>query len=169
MRTLLLVEDDLALQESISAALHRTGYRVLTASNGVQALQIVADTVPLDMVVLDIQLPPVDRLTVCRSVRSRRQVRLLMFDRDTGITVRASGSSSDRASATLSPSSLRRLLSCVEAVLTAPPDDRLPGDVPPGETKIQFAPLSRRDSRERPRGAGARRFPARSPFRSHRP
>jgi DNA-binding response OmpR family regulator len=170
MRTLLLIEDDLALLESIAAALGRAGYYVLTASSGVQALQMAADVIPLNLVILDVQLPPVDRLAICRSMRSRPEVQVLMFDRSTGIMIRTSGRTSSWARESASPSSVRRLLSCIEAMLSAPPGDRANGDGLEREDDPDSAPIewwNRQDPR--PRGARARRFPQRSPYRTHRP
>ena len=69
-RTLLVVEDDAALRDTMMYTLRREGYRVLVASDGVTALE-VARQQPPSLVVLDLMLPRLDGLDVCRQLRSR--------------------------------------------------------------------------------------------------
>jgi DNA-binding response OmpR family regulator len=66
---LLLVEDDSAIAEPLSRALDREGYAVTRASRGVDALAIAAGGDPIDFVILDLGLPDIDGLEVCRRLR----------------------------------------------------------------------------------------------------
>jgi CheY-like chemotaxis protein len=170
MRMLLLVENDPTLLESLASALRRGGYCVLTAGNGEQALKLAAGGVPLDLVVLDVQIPMRDRLLVCRTMRSQCDVPVLMFDRNTGIMVRTSRVGPEFASQPASSSSVRRLLSCVEAMLSAPRDGHVASDEPEGGVGATSDKVDRHGrSESRPRGSRARHFPYRSPDRTHRP
>lgn len=69
-RTILVVDDDYDLRETMAYNLRQDGYSVLTASDGVTALEIATQQVP-SLVVLDLMLPRLDGLDVCRRLRSR--------------------------------------------------------------------------------------------------
>lgn len=69
-RTLLVVEDDAALRDTMMYTLRREGYRVLVASDGVTALEVARQQPPA-LVILDLMLPRLDGLDVCRQLRSR--------------------------------------------------------------------------------------------------
>lgn len=66
MTRLLLVEDDSAIAEPLSRALDREGYSVVRASRGIDALTIAASEDHIDFVILDLGLPDIDGLEVCR-------------------------------------------------------------------------------------------------------
>ncbi len=66
---ILLVEDDAELRDLVQNRLSETGYEVRTAVTGPQALERVAEKVP-DVVLLDIMLPEMDGLEVCRRLRA---------------------------------------------------------------------------------------------------
>jgi two-component system, OmpR family, response regulator MprA len=68
---LLVVDDDPQLREALTRALELDGYRVTTASNGVKALESVTAQRP-DVMVLDVMMPYVGGLDVCRTLRSRK-------------------------------------------------------------------------------------------------
>ena len=69
MTRLLLVEDDSAIAEPLSRALDREGYSVVRASRGIDALTIAATEGHIDFVILDLVLPDIDGLEVCRRLR----------------------------------------------------------------------------------------------------
>ncbi|MFZ2114864.1 MAG: response regulator transcription factor [Solirubrobacteraceae bacterium] len=64
----LVVEDDRAVREALRRALTLGGYEIQTAEDGEQAIEMVVQNVP-DAVVLDIGLPGIDGLEVCRRLR----------------------------------------------------------------------------------------------------
>src|SRR5581483_1573120 len=66
----LVAEDDRAVRDSIERALAFEGYEVGTASDGAEALERVSATEP-DAIVLDVMMPRVDGLDVCRALRAR--------------------------------------------------------------------------------------------------
>jgi two-component system, OmpR family, response regulator MprA len=64
----LVVDDDRAVREALRRALTLGGYEVQAAEHGEQALELIAQAVP-DAVVLDLGLPGIDGLEVCRRIR----------------------------------------------------------------------------------------------------
>ena len=76
--TILLVDDEDAVLKLLTYPLERDGLRVLTARDGEEALeQFAAESV--DLVVLDIMLPRLDGLEVCKRVRARSSVPIIML------------------------------------------------------------------------------------------
>ena len=67
----LVVDDDPQLREALTRALELDGYDVATASNGAQALEAIGRRRP-DVAVLDVMMPYVGGLDVCRTLRERR-------------------------------------------------------------------------------------------------
>ncbi len=67
---LLIVEDDPELQALVAGRMREGGYSVETASTGPEALQKAEATVP-DLVILDVMLPELDGIEVCRRLRAR--------------------------------------------------------------------------------------------------
>lgn len=70
MGTVLIAEDDRSVRESLGRAMRYAGYEVMFANDGVQALEAVTPESP-DVLLLDIGLPHVDGLSVCRTLRQR--------------------------------------------------------------------------------------------------
>ena len=69
MADVLIVEDEPDIRHLIAHHLEREGYRCREASNGAEALRAVRSAMP-DLVVLDLMLPEIDGLEVCRRLRS---------------------------------------------------------------------------------------------------
>jgi two-component system response regulator MprA len=69
-RDVLVVDDDPQLREALTRALQLDGYSVSTAGNGVKALEQVAEHRP-DVMVLDVMMPYVGGLDVCRTLRTK--------------------------------------------------------------------------------------------------
>jgi DNA-binding response OmpR family regulator len=75
---ILLVDDEQSIQTLLSYPLRRDGYDVVQATDGRQALERF-DEQPFDLVVLDVMLPGIDGLEVCRRLRSRSSVPIIML------------------------------------------------------------------------------------------
>ena len=82
MRSVLVVDDDAHIREVIAFALRRAGFEVATANDGAAALRRIEQEAP-ELVILDILMPELDGLEVCRAVRAgppnRRHVPILFL------------------------------------------------------------------------------------------
>ena len=76
--TILLVDDEDAVQKLLAYPLEREGFRVIQARDGQEALARFADE-RIDLVVLDIMLPKLDGLEVCRRLRAQSTVPIIML------------------------------------------------------------------------------------------
>src|SRR3954469_1544481 len=76
--TILLVDDEEAVRKVLTFPLERDGYNVVQAADGEEALARFGDQ-PVDLVVLDIMLPKLDGLEVCKQLRSRSSVPIIML------------------------------------------------------------------------------------------
>ena len=78
MPTILLVEDETTLAETLRYNLEREGYSVMIAADGVQGLDR-ARREPPDLIVLDLMLPRLDGFSVCRIIRQESDVPIIML------------------------------------------------------------------------------------------
>jgi DNA-binding response OmpR family regulator len=76
--TILLVDDEDSVQKVLSYPLERDGFRVLAARDGEEALAKFASE-PVDLVVLDLMLPKLDGLEVCKRLRAQSTVPIIML------------------------------------------------------------------------------------------
>src|ERR687893_1629661 len=76
--TILLVDDEDSVQKLLSYPLERDGFRVLAAKDGEEALVKFASE-PVDLVVLDLMLPRLDGLEVCKRLRAQSTVPIIML------------------------------------------------------------------------------------------
>jgi two-component system response regulator MprA len=114
---LLVADDDPDVRDSLRRALGRAGYSVTTASNGVDAIDTVAKS-PVDLIVLDILMPAMDGLSVCRMLRGRGDSTpvLALTARDS-IDDRVIGLAAGADDYLVKPFALRELLARVGALL----------------------------------------------------
>jgi DNA-binding response OmpR family regulator len=76
--TILLVDDEDSVQKLLAYPLERDGFRVVAARDGEEALRRFADE-DVDLVVLDLMLPKLDGLEVCKRLRSQSTVPIIML------------------------------------------------------------------------------------------
>ena len=76
--TILLVDDDEAVRKVLSFPLERDGYEVIQAVDGEEAVRKFAEQ-PVDLVVLDVMLPKLDGLEVCKQLRATSSVPIIML------------------------------------------------------------------------------------------
>src|SRR5213082_2625310 len=76
--TILLVDDEDSVRKLLAFPLERDGYAVVQAADGEEALRQFAEQ-PVDLVVLDIMLPKLDGLEVCKQLRSHSAVPIIML------------------------------------------------------------------------------------------
>ena len=75
--TILVVEDEESFVEALTVGLTREGFRVRVARDGVEALDLF-DVVQPDLVLLDVMLPRISGVDVCREIRTRSRVPIIM-------------------------------------------------------------------------------------------
>ena len=113
---ILVVEDDLTLLETLEYNLSGEGYEVLTAADGLTALEVAREEEP-DLVVLDLMLPRLDGFEVCRILRRETSVPILMLTARTDEVDRVVGLEVGADDYLTKPFSMRELLARVKALL----------------------------------------------------
>jgi two-component system, OmpR family, response regulator MprA len=114
---ILVVDDDLAVCRSIDRALRLEGYEVATVATGHEALDAVAQNSP-DALVLDLQLPDLDGLQVCRRIREAgNDTPILMLTARHGIDDRVQGLDAGADDYLVKPFALEELLARLRALL----------------------------------------------------
>jgi DNA-binding response OmpR family regulator len=76
--TVLVVEDEASIASFVSLYLKNAGYEVRTAANGTEALAAVPSVQP-SLIVLDLMLPDIDGIEICRRIRQKSDVPILML------------------------------------------------------------------------------------------
>lgn len=119
---ILLVDDDPSLREVVRYALDREGHEVIEASNGREALERFDRQEP-DLVVLDVLMPEMDGLAVCRELRKRSRVPIVFLSSRGEEVDKVLGLDMGGDDYVTKPFSPRELVSRVHAVLrrTRPP------------------------------------------------
>src|SRR5258708_39129495 len=116
MRRVLIVDDDPKVCETLDRYLAHAGYTTASALDGARALELARTFAP-DLIVLDLMLPRVDGLDVCRTLRASSQVPIIMLTARTTERDKLAGlalGADDYLTNTFSP---RELVARVEAVL----------------------------------------------------
>ncbi|MGH2526435.1 MAG: response regulator [Actinomycetota bacterium] len=115
-QTVLVVDDEEAIAEAVRARLESEGYRVVVAVDGAQALD-AAEREPPDLVVLDLMLPGMDGLEVCKRLQRDRWVPVLMLTARTEEADKVAGFAVGADDYLTKPFSLRELAVRVRAIL----------------------------------------------------
>jgi len=115
-RTVLVVDDEAILRETLQYNLARDGYRVVTAADGREALARFAQERP-DLVVLDVLLPELSGLDVCRIIRRESDVPILMLTAKDSEIDKVVGLELGADDYLTKPFGLRELLARVRALL----------------------------------------------------
>ena len=120
---ILVVEDDSRLAATLERVLAAEGHDVQLASDGLEALRVVREHPP-DLVVLDIMLPGLDGIGVCRRLRATAQFPILMLTALGGTDERVKGLDSGADDYLVKPFAYQELLARVRALLrrTGPAD-----------------------------------------------
>jgi DNA-binding response OmpR family regulator len=143
---ILLADDEQSVQTLLSYPLRKDGYEVVQASDGREALARFAETT-FDLVVLDVMMPRVDGLEVCRRLRAKSTVPIIMLTAKTEEIDKVLGLELGADDYITKPFSMREFRSRVKATLRragmardreAPEDEELEA----GELQIDFAKRS---------------------------
>ena len=113
---ILVVEDELALRETITYNLQQQGYEVITAEDGALAIQMAKEHQP-DLMLLDLMLPKIDGFEVCRILRKEMNFPILMLTARSSEIDRVLGLEMGADDYIVKPFSMRELLSRVKAQL----------------------------------------------------
>lgn len=142
---ILVVDDDRAVRESLVRALGLEGYEVTAANDGAKALDLLRPDTP-DVLVLDVMMPVVDGLTVCRVLRSEKnRVPVLMLTARTETSDRVAGLDAGADDYLPKPFALEELLARVRALIrrSRPDADEAPAEML-GLDTLRIDPAARR-------------------------
>lgn len=114
--TILVVDDEEAIAEAVRARLQSEGYEVVVAHDGPRAIELARETTP-DLVVLDLMLPGMDGLEVCKEIQARAWVPVLMLTARTEEADKVAGFAVGADDYLTKPFSLRELAMRVRAIL----------------------------------------------------
>jgi DNA-binding response OmpR family regulator len=112
----LIVDDDLALTDVLSFTMRRAGYEVIPANDGITALERWEAESP-DLVILDLNLPGMDGLEVCRQMRAKSDIPIVILsvrDREEDIIAGLKSGADDYI---VKPFSPRQLVARAESIL----------------------------------------------------
>ena len=152
---ILVVDDEQAVRESLRRSLRFNGYEVLTANDGLEAVETVRAENP-ELLILDIMMPNMDGLEVCRTLRSEGWDRpiLVLTARD-GVSDRVSGLDAGADDYLPKPFALEELLARVRSLVRRASADSIAAEAPV-ESKLSFEDLELdADTREVSRGGRA--------------
>ncbi len=114
--TVLVVEDEETLLYTLAHNLKREGYSVLTASRGDDGLKMAREKQP-DLIVLDVMLPGIDGMQVCRLLRRDMQVPIIMLTALGGEGDRVAGLDTGADDYVPKPFGMRELMARIRALL----------------------------------------------------
>jgi DNA-binding response OmpR family regulator len=114
--TIMLVDDEESIQKLLTYPLEREGYTVIQARDGEEALRRFAEQ-PVDLVVLDVMLPRLDGLEVCRRLRTGSAVPIIMLTARDDEVDKVLGLELGADDYITKPFSIRELRSRIRAVL----------------------------------------------------
>ena len=114
--TVLVVDDEEAIADAVRNRLEAEGYRVVVAADGPQAISMNAEHRP-DLVVLDLMLPGMDGLEVCKEIQKLRWTPVLMLTARTEEADKVAGFAVGADDYLTKPFSLRELAARVKAIL----------------------------------------------------
>ena len=152
---ILVVDDEQAVRESLRRSLRFNGYEVLTANDGLEAVETVRAENP-ELVILDVMMPNMDGLEVCRTLRSEGWDRpiLVLTARD-GVSDRVAGLDAGADDYLPKPFALEELLARVRSLVRRAAADSIAAEAPV-ESKLSFEDLELdADTREVSRGGRA--------------
>jgi len=129
----LVVEDDTEIADVLRRSLRQEGYEVRTSADGVEALDVAAGFVP-DLVVLDLGLPRLDGIEVCKRLRADGDVPILMLTARAETEDRVGGLDSGADDYLVKPFERTELLARIRALLRRRP--------PRGAASLQVSDLT---------------------------
>jgi twitching motility two-component system response regulator PilH len=115
--SVLLAEDDRALRRFLEVVLGRAGYKVFSASNGLEAMKLVMST-PIDVVVTDAMMPNLSGYEFCRFLRNSPTLSQMPVILLSALERKDANRNAEQADAFLAkPVSGEKLIECIEGLL----------------------------------------------------
>jgi DNA-binding response OmpR family regulator len=136
-KRVLVVDDDEKTVELVKLYLNRDGYKVDTAYNGLDALELARKNHP-DLIVLDLMLPGMDGLEVCRTLRQESDVPIIMLTARSTDQDKLTGLETGADDYVTKPFSPRELAARVRVVLRRMPGKRGPDVITHGKLTMDF-------------------------------
>ena len=136
--TILIIEDDTDTIKLVSLYLERDGHKVLSATNGIEGLRLAREAHP-ELVVLDLMLPGMNGMEICRILRDESDISILMMTARVEEEDRLAGLDMGADDYVTKPFSPRELAARVRAVLRRSSSDLLdkgPQELVRGEIKM---------------------------------
>ncbi len=138
---ILLVDDEVSVQKLLTYPLRKEGYEVVPALDGREALDRLGED-SFDLVVLDVMLPKLDGFDVCRQIRSRSAVPIIMLTAKTEEFDKVLGLELGADDYITKPFSVREFRSRVKAVLRraalTQPDEQFDEPIEAGGLRVDF-------------------------------
>jgi DNA-binding response OmpR family regulator len=134
---ILVVDDDANASRLVKLYLQKDGYSVMVAADGREALEIARDKKP-DLIVLDLMMPHVDGLEVCRRLRQESDVPIIMLTARTTDADKLTGLDMGADDYVTKPFSPGELAARVRAVLRRLPGERGPDELRRGDLLLDF-------------------------------
>lgn len=116
MSHVLLVDDEEPLRASLSFSLVQEGYKVMTAGDGLSALEMVKQKVP-DIIILDLMLPGMDGMELCWRIRAFSDVPILILTAKDHDADKVWGLKAGADDYLTKPFNTRELIARIEAIL----------------------------------------------------
>lgn len=138
---ILLVDDEPTLLATLALNLRASGYEVVTASDGAAALEVARTESP-DLIVLDLMMPELDGLTVCRTLRQVSETPILVLTARTGELDKIIGLESGADDYMTKPFSLGELQARLRALLRRSGSKRVSDEIRSGDLMLNL--VSRR-------------------------
>ena len=136
-KKVLVVDDDVKTVELVKLYLLRDGYRVITAYDGQEGLRLAREYRP-DLIVLDLMLPGMNGLEICRTLRAESDVPIIMLTAMSADDDRLTGLDLGADDYVTKPFSPRELAARVRAVLRRIPGERGPEKIEHGTLTVDF-------------------------------
>ena len=114
--TILLIEDDRNISELLQLYLNKEGYRVTSAYDGKQGLEMFRALQP-DLILLDVMMPVMNGWDTCRAIRAESQVPIIMLTAKSETDDKVMGLKSGADDYITKPFEMREVLARIEAIL----------------------------------------------------
>ena len=147
MPTILIVEDDDTVREALSAGLESEGYEVILSDNGLDGLKQAKEEGP-DLILLDLMLPEMDGLSVCRALRRNSDVPIIMLTARGTEMDKIVGLETGADDYVVKPFSLGELLARIRSLLRRTRNDKQDNQMQLTSGNISLDLTSRRVSKD---------------------